>query len=135
MDCPICKNVGVINEAKLINVDATSSCWNNYNGKVIWNYICNNDHGFNVDIHSPLFQSTGERKEMNIIRDEKMGNLKIAAILIDTGVHWCGMLGCINKSNTILIQIASRLPVAYVCEEHYQKVKEEGRINYFLYGR
>lgn len=57
---------------------------------------------------------------MKIIRDEETGGLMMIPLFVDWYIRRCNVKGCTRKPSTILAQMPNDLPIAGMCEEHFQ---------------
>ncbi len=68
---------------------------------------------------------------MNIIRDDELNGLLMIPLLNDWRITRCNVKNCKEKPTTIITGI-KEVPKFGMCESHYQKVKDLGKINVSL---
>lgn len=69
---------------------------------------------------------------MRIIRDEDMFGLMMIPLLVDWNIRRCNVKGCKSRPNTIITDLASDVPMAGFCEEHYQQGNVKGGTTFTL---
>jgi hypothetical protein len=69
---------------------------------------------------------------MKIIRDEECFELMMIPLLVEWNIRRCNVKDCTNKPNTIVTQVAEDIPIAGLCEKHYQEAAKEGGANFIL---
>jgi len=64
---------------------------------------------------------------MKIIRDEEGFGIFMIPLFCDWNVKRCNVEGCTEKPSTILTDLGEGIPVAGMCERHFQEGKEQAK--------
>lgn len=62
---------------------------------------------------------------MKIIRDEEGSGIFMIPLFVDWGVKRCNVKGCTEKPTTILADLGPGVPIAGMCELHFQEGKQQ----------
>ena len=68
---------------------------------------------------------------MYIIRDDELNGLLMIPLLNDWGITRCNVKNCKEKPTTIITAIKG-VPKFGMCESHYKKAEDLGKINVSL---